>query len=194
MTAIILCSEKNTEFESPISLIEINGQSILEIIFNNLIKHKVENIIIVTAYQAKQIQKFIHRKFKKQKVTFFHNKKFNTVKNSQILNIVLEKYVPEDVLVLNDNCIFDNKLLENLKEDSIVLNERDEIVFTRLKKYIGHFSFALEELKKNQIWEKGIISLLPFVKFNIIKLQDYKNNIIDNQSDIEKAKEIFKNG
>ncbi|MAZ07795.1 MAG: hypothetical protein CMM99_04980 [Rickettsiales bacterium] len=77
LTVVILCGGKGLRLrpltnQLPKPLIKINDKSILENIISYFLSYNIKNIIIATGYKNNLINKFVKKKFKKNKIKLIY--------------------------------------------------------------------------------------------------------------------------
>ncbi len=120
--AIILIAGLGTRLrplteKMPKCLVKINGQSILVNALNHLAENGIIETILVVGYLKEKIKKTIGNTWSKMKISYVDNDLYNQTNNSYSLWLAIEN-LNENVLVLEGDVFFENKLLTNLIQDS----------------------------------------------------------------------------
>lgn len=99
-------------------MVEVNGESLIERALKQLDKKKLEEIVIVTGYKEKILKEFIEKLNIKTKIKFYNNEVYNKTNNIYSLFLAKEELINNDIILLESDLIFEEKLLENLINNS----------------------------------------------------------------------------
>ncbi len=98
----------------PKCLLKIGDQLILERTLNNLLKNGIDDIVIVTGYLEEQIKSFVGLNFPELEVEFITNEIYNSTNNIYSLWLAKDSVLANDILLLDSDIIFDNKIINKL--------------------------------------------------------------------------------
>lgn len=146
--AIILAAGLGTRLRPltdkiPKSLIEINGKTILVNALEKLEKNNIKEVILVVGYLKNKIKEKVGDRFGKIKITYIENDIYDKTNNSYSLWLGL-KDLNEDVLIMEGDIFFENKLLKEFLED-----ERENL--TIVEKYNPNLDGTFVELGSKYI-------------------------------------------
>lgn len=99
-------------------MVEVNGESLIERALKQLDKKKLEEIIIVTGYKEKILKEFIEKLNIKTKLKFYNNEIYDKTNNIYSLFLTKEELINNDIILLESDLIFEEKLLDNLINNS----------------------------------------------------------------------------
>lgn len=130
MKAVILAAGmgnrmgKLTE-DKPKTLVSIRGKPIIFYILENLSKHRIKNVIMVTGFKEEKIKKAVCNGSRwNLNIEYVHNERYDVTNNIYSIFLVKE-YVKEDFLIINSDVFFHERILkkivENRKEKGIFL-------------------------------------------------------------------------
>lgn len=117
LSVVILCGGKGLRLrpltnKTPKPLILINKKSILENIISYFLSYEIKNLIIATGYKSKLINRFVKKKFKKNKIKLIY-----TGENSDIIKRlkISSKYSKKYLLVCYGDTMVDIDLNKYIK-------------------------------------------------------------------------------
>ena len=221
LTILVLAGGKGLRLKPitesiPKPLVKINKKEILSYVIEHLIQYNFENFFILTGYKYKLIEKFIHKKFKK-------NSKIKTIftgVNSDIskrIKKVLNK-VSENVLICYGDTLADVNIkklqkIQKLKKKTIIstfqykssfgiieLNDNNEILNylekPKLNLYIniGYILIKKDKLKKISKFK----NFQNFLKYLVNKDKVFSNihkgnhTTVNTINELEQAKKNLK--
>jgi histidinol-phosphate/aromatic aminotransferase/cobyric acid decarboxylase-like protein/choline kinase len=107
------------------TLIEVNGQTILDRIIISLIKNSINKIVIVTGYRNKEIISYVEKKYKNVNFEFVHNPQYRETNNIYSLALAFEQIeINENIILIESDLIYTDdviNLLINSKHDNVAL-------------------------------------------------------------------------
>jgi choline kinase len=116
---------------TPKCLLRIGGKTILGRTLTGLSSAGIREIVIVTGFEAAQIQSFVAAEFPGLPVTFVHNEVYASTNNIYSLWLAGRHVVREGMILLDSDIIFDRKILSALlasgHEDCLAVNTRAEL-------------------------------------------------------------------
>lgn len=120
---IILAAGKGTRLgelcrDRPKCLLEIEDQTLLDILITPLLKCKIDEIILVLGYKKEKIEEHIQEKGY-PRVKFVYNHFYETTDNADSVAIALNSVnIDKDsVILLDGDIFFDYQLIKNLVDD-----------------------------------------------------------------------------
>ena len=123
MDALILSAGMGKRLEkltknSPKTLLQINGTSMIKQIIEKLRKNNITNIVIILGYKAEAIKKELDngKKFG-VKIDYLINKKYDKTENIYSVKIAEKRLLGKSFILLNSDVIFTNQVLNQLTLD-----------------------------------------------------------------------------
>lgn len=95
-------------------MVEVNGESLIERLLKQLERYTFEEIIIVTGYKEEILKKYINNLDIRTKIKFYNNDIYDKTNNIYSLGLVEEELLNNDILLIESDLIFEDKLLENI--------------------------------------------------------------------------------
>ena len=82
MKLVIIAAGKGSRLKSetknnPKALTVINGQTIIDIILNNCVINKINEIVIITGYDKNSIKSYLDGKWNNLNIDYIHNEEWN---------------------------------------------------------------------------------------------------------------------
>jgi histidinol-phosphate/aromatic aminotransferase/cobyric acid decarboxylase-like protein/choline kinase len=123
MKAIILAAGMGSRLKSITKdktkcMVEVNGESLIKRLLNQLEKYSLEEIVIVTGYKEEILREYINNLNLKTKIKFYNNEIYDKTNNIYSLGLVEEELVNNDILLIESDLIFEDKLIENVIKSS----------------------------------------------------------------------------
>ena len=123
MKAIILAAGmgsrlKNITKYKTKCMVEVNDESLIKRLLNQLEKYSLEEIVIVTGYKEEILREYINNLCLKTKIKFYNNEIYDKTNNIYSLGLVEEELVNNDILLIESDLIFEDKLIENVIKSS----------------------------------------------------------------------------
>ncbi|WP_027334423.1 aminotransferase class I/II-fold pyridoxal phosphate-dependent enzyme [Mycoplasma elephantis] len=122
MKAIILAAGtgsrlKNITNNKTKSMVKINDISLIERMLTILDKKNFSKIVIVVGYKADEFKQFIKKININTKIEFIENIHFNKTNNIYSYYLAKKEAIEEDLILLESDLIFDEKIIDLLIED-----------------------------------------------------------------------------
>lgn len=119
MKAIILAAGMASRMrpltiDTPKCLLNLGPQNILQRTLNNLISCNITEIVIVTGFMQHKIKAFVESHFPNTNIYFIHNELYESTNNIYSLWLTKKHVLNEDILLLDSDIVFDQKILELL--------------------------------------------------------------------------------
>lgn len=123
MKAIILAAGmgsrlKNITKDKTKCMVEVNGESLIKRLLKQLEKYTLEEIVIVTGYKEDILKNYINNLDIKIKIKFYNNNIYDKTNNIYSLALVEDELANNDILLIESDLIFEDKLLENIINSS----------------------------------------------------------------------------
>ncbi|MCF7900319.1 phosphocholine cytidylyltransferase family protein, partial [Candidatus Babeliales bacterium] len=114
MKAIILAAGEGKRLKPltdniPKTLIEINGETILERSINTLKECGIKNVIVVAGYLSEKVENVIK---KHSNVEMVYNEYYNTTDNMYSVMLCEDKCIDEPVLIMNGDLIVSKSIIQ----------------------------------------------------------------------------------
>ena len=150
----------------PKSLLELNGETIIEKQINAFIENNVTDFIITTGPFKEKITGFLQERYSDIDFTFVFNPKFD--KTNYIYSLWLtKKHIDSDVFLIHGDVVFNKNLISkmlNRKENLVLVNKE-------IKRPEKDFKAIIEDDKVKGIgvnfFSDNAFFSLPFYKFFI---------------------------
>lgn len=142
MKAIILAAGTASRLRpltlhTPKCLLKVGERTLLQRSMDALVKAGIREFVIVTGYLHTMIEDFVRKTYGKSiKVSFIHNKDYETTNNIYSLWLARPEAEGEEVLLLDSDLLYDGKIVER------VLADKHENVLTLIRHELGE-----EEMK-----------------------------------------------
>lgn len=101
----------------PKCLIGINKKPVLINTLQNLEQNNIKETILVVGYLKNKIKRAIEDRFGKMKITYVENDAYDKTNNSYSLWLAIKERFNEDLLLLEGDIFFENKLLKEFLAD-----------------------------------------------------------------------------
>ena len=191
---VVLCAGFGTRIQkktnTPKTLLEINGESIIERIIKSFENNNIKKIIIVIGYKGNLIKKHVYSKFSKNiDIKFVFNKNPKKFGNTYSLYLGI-KNVLSNVIIVDGDLIFDERiisLIDKKNKDQIVVGKGQisdiECAKTLLdkrgfiKKTIDKRGLTVSERKLYKFIGEAI-GIIKISKKNIKKFKNYCVNFL----------------
>lgn len=123
MKAIILAAGmgsrlKNITKDKTKCMVEVNGESLIKRLLKQLEKYTLEEIVIVTGYKEEILKEYINNLGIKTKIKFYNNDIYDKTNNIYSLGLVEKELLNNDILLIESDLMFEDKLLENIINSS----------------------------------------------------------------------------
>ena len=126
---------------TPKCLLKIGKKLILERMLDNLISNGLKDFVFVTGYLEDQIKDFVTTNYPNLNVSFIYNEVYNTTNNIYSLWMTKDAGQGEDVLLLDGDIIFDQKiitlLLDSPYKNCLALRSEGGIAEEEIKVTLG---------------------------------------------------------
>ena len=99
-------------------MVEVNGESLIKRLLRQLEKYTLEEIVIVTGYKEEILKNYINNLDIRIKIKFYNNDIYDKTNNIYSLGLVEEELLNNDILLIESDLIFEDKLLENIINSS----------------------------------------------------------------------------
>lgn len=99
-------------------MVEVNGESLIKRLLKQLEKYTLEEIVIVTGYKEEILKNYINNLDIRIKIKFYNNDIYDKTNNIYSLGLVEEELLNNDILLIESDLIFEDKLLENIINSS----------------------------------------------------------------------------
>jgi phosphoenolpyruvate phosphomutase len=200
MKAIILASGIGKRLHPltkkiPKPLLKINDKTLIEWQIDNLVKCKIQNIVITTGLFENNLIRFLKEKYRETNIIYVNNPQYDTT--NYIYSLWLTKdYIDDDIVLLHGDLVFDQILLKKLidEEGNLVLVNREVNVPKKDFKAV---------IEKNKIVKIGVdfftkksyltMPLYKFLKKDfLIWMDEIEKEVKDGNLNIY-AEEVFNN-
>lgn len=123
MKAIILAAGMGSRLkeltkENPKCMIEIDGETLIKKLLFQLDKNSLEEIIVVLGYKKEVLRNYINQLKLKTPIKFIDNKVYDTTNNIYSLYLAREEMKNNDILLIESDLIFDDKILEKILKNN----------------------------------------------------------------------------
>ncbi len=120
MQALILAAGMATRLQpltnnTPKCLLKLGDRPILDFMLSNLINQNITNLVMVTGFEALQIENFVKEKFPQINTIFVRNPDFANTNNAYSL-LLAKKHIHGEFLLLDSDIIFDTRIIQSLKD------------------------------------------------------------------------------
>jgi len=136
---------------TPKCLLKIGKKLILERMLDNLINNGLNDFVFVTGYLEDQIKDFVTTNYPNINVSFIYNDVYNTTNNIYSLWMTKDAVKGEDVLLLDGDIIFDQKiitlLLDSNYKNCLALRSEGGIAEEEIKVTLG-MDKSIKEISK----------------------------------------------
>lgn len=154
MQAIILAAGVSRRLRpltdnTPKCLLNIVNKNLLQRTIENVTANGIKDFIIVTGYRENMIKDFVNKTFPEINKTFITNPGYDSNNNSYSLWMTKD-YVKDDILLLDSDILFDNKIITKLLDSEykncLAVNFTDDLDEEQIKVILN---------KENKILEIG---------------------------------------
>ncbi len=136
---------------TPKCLLKIGKKLILERMLDNLINNGLNDFVFVTGYLEDQIKDFVTTNYPNINVSYIYNDVYNTTNNIYSLWMTKDAVKGEDVLLLDGDIIFDQKiitlLLDSNYKNCLALRSEGGIAEEEIKVTLG-MDKSIKEISK----------------------------------------------
>ncbi len=139
-TAVILAAGKNSNFNTPIAMLKVKEELIIERTINLLKYNGIENIIVVSGYKSEEIKEKLANT-----VTIIENPNYKWTGTMSSLAIAKE-YICDDFILIESDIIIENLGIKEMLKH----NSRDCILVTSES---GSGDEAFVEIKDNKVYK-----------------------------------------
>lgn len=173
-TAVILAAGRSKDFLFPNGIIKIGDKKIIERSIELLMKNGITNIILVVGYEKKQYYDLAKNY---SEITIIENDEY-LIKGSYFSLLHIKKVVKEDILLLDSDIIYEErvlkKLINNIEKNIIIVSDekgqKEESFVEEKDGYLYRISKDKRELKNIQGEMLGIAKISFELLQNIFKL------------------------
>ena len=99
-------------------MVEVNGETLIERVLNQLDALNLGKIILVVGYQSEKLIDFISSLNVKTHIEYVFNEIYSSTNNIYSLYLAKEYLANDDCLIIESDLIFDEGILEDLIEDN----------------------------------------------------------------------------
>lgn len=99
-------------------MVEVNGETLIARVLNQLEKYKLDEIIVVTGYKENILKDYIEKLSLKTKIKFCNNEIYDQTNNIYSLSLVKDEMVQNDILLIESDLIFENEILDEIISSS----------------------------------------------------------------------------
>jgi histidinol-phosphate/aromatic aminotransferase/cobyric acid decarboxylase-like protein/choline kinase len=97
------------------TLIEVNGQTILDRIIRSLLDNQVQHIVIVTGYRSEDLVSFVANRYEQVTFEFVHNPRYLETNNVYSLALAFEQIeIKEDIILIESDLIYTSDVIEKV--------------------------------------------------------------------------------
>lgn len=132
---------------TPKCLLNIGNRNLLQRTMENVIVNGINDFIFVTGYRENMIKDFVENNFPEISKIFITNSDFENNNNSYSLWMTKE-YVKDDILLLDSDILFDNKIIAKLlgskNENCLAVNFSDKLDEEQIKVILDENNKVLE--------------------------------------------------
>ena len=136
---------------TPKCLLKIGKKLILERMLDNLINNGLNDFVFVTGYLEDQIKDFVTTNYPNINVSFIYNDVYNTTNNIYSLWMTKDAVKGENVLLLDGDIIFDQKIIKLLLDSNykncLALRSEGGIAEEEIKVTLGEDK-SIKEISK----------------------------------------------
>ena len=96
-------------------MVEVNGEKLIDRVINQLSKHNLSRIVIVTGYKGDLLEEYLTSKYPEfPKIEFIRNPIFDKTNNIYSLYLAKDALMREDTILLESDLIIEDTILESL--------------------------------------------------------------------------------
>ncbi|WP_349763451.1 aminotransferase class I/II-fold pyridoxal phosphate-dependent enzyme [Fusobacterium sp. SYSU M8D902] len=99
-------------------MVEVNGETLIARVLNQLEKYKLDEIIVVTGYKENILKDYIEKLSLKTKIKFCNNEIYDQTNNIYSLSLVKDEMVQNDILLIESDLIFESEILDEIISSS----------------------------------------------------------------------------
>lgn len=97
------------------TLIEVNGQTILDRIIISLLANQVNKIVIVTGYRSEDLVIYVDKRYENAEFEFVHNPRYRETNNVYSLALAFEQIdIKEDIILIESDLIYTADVIEEV--------------------------------------------------------------------------------
>ncbi len=97
------------------TLIEVNGQTIIDRIIHSLLLNQVNHIVIVTGYRSEDLVSFVQNRYEQATFEFVHNPRYRETNNVYSLALAFEQIeIREDIILIESDLIYTSDVIEQV--------------------------------------------------------------------------------
>ncbi|QNM14774.1 aminotransferase class I/II-fold pyridoxal phosphate-dependent enzyme [Fusobacterium hominis] len=111
-------------------MVKVNGVSLIDRALKQLEKLNIDETILVVGYKKECLKEYIQTLNIKMKISFIDNDIYNKTNNIYSLYLTKEQMLNNDIILLESDLIFDEKILQNLidsKDPNIAVVDKYEL-------------------------------------------------------------------
>jgi len=151
MKAVILAAGSATRLrpltnDLPKALLPVNEKCIIQYTIDSLVSHGLTDFIVVTGYLHEKIESFLYNQYPKLNFCFIQNEQYEKTNNIYSLWLALSQFDPEDIILLDSDIVFDDKII------GIILDSSYDNAVSVVKHPLG------DEEMKVQVGINGLVS------------------------------------
>lgn len=147
-------------------MVKVNGIPLINRTLNQLERHSLSRVVIVTGYEGEKLKQHINSLSLKTPIVFIDNPVFDKTNNIYSLALAKEYLLKEDTLLLESDIIFEDTVLSCLVEDP-----RDSLAL--VAKYESWMDGTCVRLSK----EDYIEAVVPGNQFRFTESADYYKTV-----------------
>lgn len=176
---------------TPKCLLKVGNKNLLQRALDGLIANGLTDFVFVTGYLNHMIEDFVSTNYPNLKVEYIHNEKYASTNNIYSLWLTKESVKNEDILLLDSDILFDQKIVTELLNSShpncLALNVHE--LGEEEIKLIVDSNYKIEEISKTCSIQDAVGESIGIEKFSRELVDTLFNELDDmilnkNQSNI----------
>ena len=152
----------------PKCLLTLGGKTILGRMLENLSRHGITDLVMVTGYRERQIKTFVSDHFSRLKVAFVTNDRYQSTNNSYSLWLTHDQIRQDEILLLDSDIVFDRRIIDLLlgarHENCLAVKKGDRLGAEEIKVRLGADG-SIEEIGKEVNPERAAGESIGIEKF-----------------------------
>ena len=124
MKLVIIAAGKGSRLKSetknnPKALTVINGQTIIDIILNNCVINKINEIVIITGYDKNSIKSYLDGKWNNLNIDYIHNEEWNLENGISVLKAKSAIGNNDEFMISMSDHLYFADMMKKVKESSL---------------------------------------------------------------------------
>ncbi|MEL1227004.1 MAG: sugar phosphate nucleotidyltransferase [Candidatus Neomarinimicrobiota bacterium] len=124
MKLVIIAAGRGSRLKSetknnPKALTVINGYTIIDIILNNCVLNKINEVVIITGYDKTSIRSYLDGKWKNLKIDYIYNDEWNLENGISVLKAKSAIGVNDEFMVSMSDHLYFADMMKKVKESSL---------------------------------------------------------------------------